>query len=601
MSLSRAVLLCWWLGVIVLLTACGSDDESDNTAPAPTAPALRILEGFSGTSQIRVNDRETNQDHDFRITTPAAHGRATVDAQGVVTYTPDTDFAGRDQVTVTVTDDGTPPLSGTVTLVVTVLAQKFPLGVASGDVTSSSAVLWTRANQNGTLALEVSTDADFLGPLTLTQTVNVAAATDFTVQTVAAPLESDTTYFYRWRLGTRDSVTGTFRTAPTASAPIPIRFAYSGDADGTLVDGVPAFNAFDLLDAVRREQPDFFVYLGDTVYADSRLRLGGAPAVALDEYRATYQAARTITALPMLLEATSVYAIWDDHEVFDDYAGTTVDMSRYANGRQAFLEYMPLATHTLPADSQCAEAPLFRTFRWGEAVNVIVVDERSCRSASAAEACEADPAPTLPSFLRLGVGLSPSPPAGCLEALRSPARTMLGSVQKARLKEALLNSDARFTFVINAVPIQQLWVLPYDRWEGYAAEREELLHFVRDHDIDNVIFLTTDLHATLFNEVFIDRFEDAAPVAYEVVTGPIAHPTLQQDLLESAGSEALDDFQFLLTLLQVECRHLDTFAYGLVEVDAVAGTATIAVKDDSGTMVRDQLQPERQCHKTFER
>jgi alkaline phosphatase D len=487
------------------------------------------------------------------------------------------------------------------TAAVAMLAKEFPFGVASGDVTSSSAVLWTRTNQEGMLALEVSTDADFVGALAFTQMVSVSAATDFTVQVVTAPLESATTYFYRWRLGAQESVTGTFRTAPAASDPAPIRFAYSGDADGTLVDGIPVFNAFEVLDAVRREQPDFFVYLGDTIYADSRFRPGGVPAVTLDEYRATHRAARTIAALPVLLEATPVYAIWDDHEVVDDYAGATVDVPRYANGRQAFLEYMPLAVDDVPDDPSCAGEPLFRVFRWGMAVEVIIVDERSCRSPSVVDVCEADPAPTLPSLLRPGVGLPSSPPEGCLEALRSPARTMLGSVQKARLKEALLSSGALFTFVINEVPIQQLWAVPYDRWEGYAAEREELLHFIRDHGIDNVIFLTTDLHATLFNEVFIDRFTDAAPIAYEVVTGPIAHPTLQQDLLQSAGSEALDNFQFLLTLLQVDCRHLDTFAYGLVEVDAGAGTTTITVKDDSGAIVHNQVQPEQRCQKTLVR
>ena len=72
-----------------------------------------------------------------------------------------------------------------------------------------------------------------------------------------------------------------------------------------------------------------------------------------------------------------------------------------------------------------------------------------------------------------------------------------------------------------SVSIQQTFALPYDGWEGYGAERKEILNFIRDNAIKNVIFLTTDLHLNLMNEVFIDRFADPAPIAYEVVTGPI--------------------------------------------------------------------------------
>ena len=40
---------------------------------------------------------------------------------------------------------------------------EFPQGVASGDVTGTSAVLWTRADQGITLKLEVSTNSSFEG------------------------------------------------------------------------------------------------------------------------------------------------------------------------------------------------------------------------------------------------------------------------------------------------------------------------------------------------------------------------------------------------------------------------------------------------------
>jgi phosphodiesterase/alkaline phosphatase D-like protein len=171
-------------------------------------------------------------------------------------------------------------------------------------------------------------------------------------------------------------------------------------------------------------------------------------------------------------------------------------------------------------------------------------------------------------------------------------------VQKQLFKDALLRSTAKFKFVINGEPIQQLFVLPYDRWEGYAAERTEILNFIRTNDLTNVIFLTTDLHANLMNEVFVDRFSDATPIADEFVTGPIATQTLQEAILARGGAQLLDALHALLDLVGIDCRHLDVYSYGTVEVNANAGTATVTLKDDTGAVITDTLNANVRCVKT---
>lgn len=397
------------------------------------------------------------------------------------------------------------------------LSLTFTHGIASGDVTPFSAVLWTRVDQEVKLKVEVALDPAFHEKI-FKRTILASASNDFTAQVTARWLRPDQTYFYRWRHGASQSDVGTFKTAPLPWVAADVRFAYSADTDGTKVNGVPAFNGFEALEAVRLEEPDFFVYLGDdTVYSDSPLR--EQPADTLEEYRETYKANREFPALRHLLQSTSIYSLWDDHEVRDDYDGQTVDQGLYAMGRKAFLEYMPLQPLRLPSDPACAGAPLLRVFRWGQDVDLIRLDERSCRSGSVEAAClldpsnpaTLDPAPTLPPFLRTPLGLPASPPPGCLEALFDPARTLLGSLQKAVLKAVLLRSKARFKFILNQVPIQQFYAQPYDRWEGYGAERNEILRFIREHHLKNVIFLTTDTHANLINQVFIDQFTDPHP------------------------------------------------------------------------------------------
>lgn len=477
---------------------------------------------------------------------------------------------------------------------------QFTHGVASGDVTQFSAVLWTRVDQEARLHAEVATNPSFIGPV---RKFNVAASADddFTAKVLAAPLAPDTTYFYLFRSGPVVSEVGTFRTAPLPFRSADVTFAYSGDSDGTRVGGAPFFNNFEVLEEIRQEDPDFWVYLGDTIYSDSGLR--PAPAMTLDEYRDAYKVNREYENLVNLMRDVSTYAIWDDHEVHNDYDGQTVDPTRYANGRQAFLEYMPIVEKPLP-DPDCAGDPIFRYFRWGEDVDVIILDERSCRSGDVEAVCSFAPgvpdlAPTLPAALRPAFGLPASPPPGCLDAIFDPERTMIGDVQKAVLKAILRHSGAKFKFVINELAIQQFYALPYDRWEGYGAERNEILNFIRDNEIDNVVFLTTDNHANLINEVFIDNFADPEPIADEFITGPIATNTLEVSILAGFGAEGLAAFNQVLTLVGVDCRDLNAYSYGLVEVDAAAGTATVTLKDDSGATLTNTVAPAVPCSRTI--
>ena len=452
--------------------------------------------------------------------------------------------------------------------------------------------MWTRANQETAIKVEVFDNPALQPPKAFQATVRSEAANDFTAKVKATGLAPDTAYYFQWRRGATTSDIGAFRTAPAPDAAASARFAFSGDSDGTLLGGVPFFNDFEVFDAMRAEDPDFVIYLGDQIYSDSFVRTlaGMGPAVTLDEYRDTWKVNRGYAALTDLLKATSTFSIWDDHEVVNDYDGQTVDPARYANGRQAYFEYLPTLDSGLPVDPTCAGDPLFKVFHWGSLIDIIIPDERSCRSADVEAACLGDLAPTLAPPLRVLAGLPPAPPPGCLAAIFDPARTFLGPVQKQLFKDALKDSTAKFKFVVNELPIQQFFALPYDRWEGYGAERAEILNFIRDEGIDHVIFLSTDIHANLANDVFIDAFTDPAPIANEFVTGPVARTTFAQNVLAVVGPAGLAQLQLIFAaVLGVECQALNATSYAVVDVDATAGTATITHKDDAGNVLSDDL------------
>jgi phosphodiesterase/alkaline phosphatase D-like protein len=252
---------------------------------------------------------------------------------------------------------------------------------------------------------------------------------------------------------------------------------------------------------------------------------------------------------------------------------------------------------------------------------LFILDERSCRSADVQfTPCGGDLGPTLPLAIRqsspfnLFFGLpGDAVPAGCLAAINNPSRTMLGPVQKAQFKSDLLSSTAQHKLVISELAIQQFHALPYDRWEGYAAEREELLDHIQNNGIDNVSFLTTDNHATIQNEVFVDRFENCVgpitltcpvtnpptTVGHEAITGPIATNTLQQEVIGFAGFIGLFAFNQILNVDATDCRHLDKYTYGHVDVNATGGTATVSSRDSAGAVINDQNLASTPCSQVY--
>ena len=153
---------------------------------------------------------------------------------------------------------------------------------------------------------------------------------------------------------------------------------------------------------------------------------------------------------------------------------------------------------------------------------------------------------------------------------------MLGARQYAAFTKAIAASKATWKVIVNEVPIQQYYALPYDRWEGYAAERERLLRFLQAN-VKNVVFLTTDTHANLVNEVR-SKTLGGAPESYgiwEVVTGPVATNTFAKEIdgyLGQKGAGTAIGALFFKPAppngLGMRCAALDTYSYAQVTVAA---------------------------------
>lgn len=330
------------------------------------------------------------------------------------------------------------------------------LGYVCGEVTDSSALVWLRAEPESRVLLHYGTEPR-LSEFSSSQLVSVNPEADSTVTIPLTKLSPSTRYYYRALVaGKRPGSIASFVTAPRPDDNAKVTFCFSGDTRET-------YKPFTVMGAVREQHPDFFIHLGDTIYAD----INGA-ARHLPEFWAKYRTNRNDPWTQGCFAETSVYVTWDDHEVVNDYyPGSPLAPI----GRKAFLDYWPVCC---PAGEG---ARIYRSFRWGQAAEIFILDSRQ---------------------------------------YRNPAKnTMLGKSQKQWLLDGLAGSSAVFKFIGTPVPMAGGGS---DRWDGYPKERAEILNFIRERKISGVVFLSADMHYAAITKI------PKSGGLKDITAGPIAAP-----------------------------------------------------------------------------
>ena len=285
----------------------------------------------------------------------------------------------------------------------------------------------------------------------------VDTGTDCTAKIELAGLQPGTTYYYRAAVSDKKpGPIGRFVTAPEPDDLAPVKFCFSGDTR-------ESYQPFTIMDSICSMQPDFFLHLGDTIYAD----IGGR-ATRLADFWAKYRGNRQDFASQRLFRETSAYVIWDDHEVSND---CEPDHPLMSTGRQAFTDYWPIQRHSSDPYR------LYRLFRWGKGMELFILDTRQYRDRAKG--------------------------------------TMLGTEQKRWLFEGLASSTAQFKFIATSV---QFSGLRHDSWFGFSQERDEILRWIAKKNVKGVVFLSADVHYAA-----VSRVPGPLPLK-EVTAGPIAAP-----------------------------------------------------------------------------
>jgi len=413
-------------------------------------------------------------------------------------------------------------------------------GVSSGDVTYKSAMIWSRANNQSIMHIKYDNNSAFLHANSRIKWVD--NTTDFAGKIKIDDLKPNTKYFYKVWFSSTDNrtnssaIVGSFRTAPIPiSTGNSISFILGADIGGQkfcreVNDGYLIFEKMKSL------LPDFYIQNGDMIYAINdcaKERPGGGQNIPAnfsgiadskvdwknlaqvhDIYLKHWAYNREDPHLQGFLGNTSMYSQWDDHEVINDFGSQwsywnsqNKNRTGYENlvqaGRAAFFNFSPIERNQQDPDR------IYRLFQWGKDLELVILDARSYRSRN-----------DLPDT-------------------EQNNKTLLGRNQLSWLKETLTNSNATWKIISSDVPMsiptganasefgRDGWAdgtdIDFSSKTGFERELHDLMKFIDDHNINDVVFVTTDAHFPAILKYNADVNGDGDPInVYEIVCGPLS-------------------------------------------------------------------------------
>lgn len=479
---------------------------------------------------------------------------------------------------------------------------QIPYGVASGDVTAGSATIWSRSDRPSRMIVEYATEESFRNSRRLVGPASLET-TDFTARVHLSELPDGQLIFYRILFQDLSDprifsapVTGRFQTIPKPGQDI--TFAWSGDTAGQGWGINPDWGGMKIYETIRQLKPDFFIHCGDYVYADNPIKSEvllddgtiwrnivteekSKVAETLQEFRGNYIYNLLDDSVRRFNAEVSQIVQWDDHETLNNWYPTEqlLDDDRYtvksvdllaARAKQAFLEYTPLRLNEGDRER------IYRAIHYGPALDIFMLDLRSYRGPNTANR----------------------------STTSSSETEYLGESQLSWLKQQLLNSKATWKVIASDMPIALIVKDGESAFEtmangdgvplGRELEMVELLRFIGQNAIENIVWLTADVHYAAAHYYHPDRaqFKDFKPF-WEFVSGPLHAGTYGPNLLDNTfGPEV--KFQSLppgMTASNLPpSRGLQFF--GTIKIDGTTQVMTVEQRNLEGEVIyRIDLSP----------
>lgn len=421
-----------------------------------------------------------------------------------------------------------------------------PSGIATGDVTADSGVLWSRASGPGRLVASLLAVDDDGSPLRggrafrrVLRGTKASEATDFTSKINARDLPAGTRFALTMHFEdpeghAGETARGSFNTAPgtggimSGSTPRRQSFVWTGDTAGQgwgINEEIGGMRGYAAMHATK---PDFFIHSGDTIYADGPIAAQvtepdgqiwrnlvteevSKVAETLNEFRGRHRYNMMDKNVRALYAEVPVIAQWDDHETHNNwYPGQIITDTRYterrvdvlaARGRQAWQEYQPIAQLS-DGSTGFEPARIYRKISRGPQLDIFCLDMRTFKDPNT------DGKETSLTHI-LG---------------EEQARWLIGEVSKSKATWKVISADLPLGIIVPDGPVNQESLSNRDAGAPLGKELEiaGVLSAFKRNRVKNVVWLTADVHYCAAHHYSPERaaFQDFDPF-WEFVAGPI--------------------------------------------------------------------------------
>jgi len=440
----------------------------------------------------------------------------------------------------------------------------FPAGIASGDPTHNSVVLWTHAPPQGrerqqqrSVAVRwfVASDDEF-GTILGSGSTEAHADRCYCVHVDVEGLSPSKRYWYWFEAAGQRSMLGRTKTLPEPGRPCSgFRFALASCQDYT----AGYFGAYR--DIVARN-PDLVVHVGDYIYETPGGSVRPYPvdeAVTLDDYRSLYLLYRSDPDLQRARAELPWLQIWDDHEVVNDWGRDHYLPSHYnkplppetfpprkAAALRAFAEFTPLSREKR---ERLATRGVRDRRIVGDLLELNFLDVRQFRD---------EPACVLDENNHF---------QPC-EDVHSPHRSMLGHDQEQWLKRVVGQSHCRWNGLVQATvmaPVRMTSAegvkFETDAWDNYAAARDRLVSDLAGQQVPNLVSFAGNIHA-YYAGTYPGPGDDRNAVITELVTTSISAGGGGQGRYDSFHRQHADNGM---------CQFFDNRYRGYLHVDVTPG------------------------------
>jgi alkaline phosphatase D len=361
----------------------------------------------------------------------------------------------------------------------------FVFGVASGDPTQSSVVLWTKILKDDFSPVEIKFAIaldTMLTHVVQRGEVILDSGSAFTFKKKIEALSAGTTYFYQFKMGNYLSPIGRTKTAPTQADSLKFAVVSCNNYEHGF------FNAYRLI--ANRSDIDAVVHLGDYIYEYSREKMGRKKAVRqhipaheiyeLRDYRSRYAQYRLDTDLQEAHRLYPFIAVWDDHEfannTYKNGAGNhQADEGdwevRKGIAKKVYFEWLPITDN--------ATNSITRAISYGNLATLYMMDERTEERSKQL--------------------VDPYDPN-----LYDTSRYMIGPQQAEWLIEGMKKSTATWKVIANQVMFSEIDAHQMskkhakflDTWDGYPAERKMIMDSFYANGMKNIVVVTGDIHTS---------------------------------------------------------------------------------------------------------